>query len=76
MPIYEYECPKCQVVHEVLQKMSDAPIATCTDCGGPVTKVFSKSTFALKGTGFYTTDYKKPASTTSASPAAPTPTKK
>jgi putative FmdB family regulatory protein len=76
MPIYEYECPKCEVVHELLQKMSDAPLTSCPDCKAPVTKVFSRSSFALKGTGFYTTDYKKPAAKAEVAPAAPKPAEK
>ena len=59
MPRYEYECIKCQKVHEVIQKFSDAPLEKCPECGGPITKVFSQSSFALKGTGWYTTDYKR-----------------
>jgi putative FmdB family regulatory protein len=75
MPIYEYECTKCEVVREELQKMSDAPLSICPDCGGPVSKVFSKSSFALKGTGFYSTDYKKPqAQSTSSTSSSTTPT--
>lgn len=69
MPIYEYECPGCETVHEVTQKMSDAPLATCPTCGGPVKKLISLSAFHLKGTGWYNTDYKK--STNTAASAAP-----
>ncbi len=66
MPLYEYQCPLCQKVHEVMQKFSDAPMETCPDCKGPVTKLISMSSFALKGTGWYTTDYKR-----KSGPAAP-----
>jgi putative FmdB family regulatory protein len=59
MPRYEYECAKCEKVIEVTQKFTDAPLAHCPDCSGPVSKVFSQSSFALKGTGWYTTDYKR-----------------
>lgn len=59
MPRYEYECNKCEKVFEVMQKFSDAPLAKCPECSGPVTKVFSLSSFALKGSGWYTTDYKR-----------------
>ncbi len=59
MPIYEYECEACQKVHEVSQKMADAPIRTCPSCGGSVRKLISRSAFAFKGSGFYTTDYKR-----------------
>lgn len=74
MPIYEYECPKCAKVIEVMQKFSDAPLAECPDCQGPVSKKVSKTSFQLKGTGWYATDYKKspstPAPVPSSTPAA------
>ena len=61
MPIYEYECPKCKKVHEVTQKMSDKPLTRCPTpkCKGKVKKIMSMTSFALKGSGWYTTDYKK-----------------
>lgn len=61
MPIYEYECEGCHKVHEVMQKFSDAPLAACPDCGKSVHKIMSRTSFALKGTGWYSTDYKKSA---------------
>jgi putative FmdB family regulatory protein len=57
MPLYEYDCPACGRF-EVLQKMSDAPLAK-HGCGKKVKKVMSASAFAFKGSGFYSTDYKK-----------------
>ena len=59
MPVYEYECSKCKKVHEVEQRMSDAPLKKCPDCSGSVQKLISLSSFALKGAGFYTNDYKR-----------------
>lgn len=44
-----------------MQKFSDAPMAACPDCGGPVSKLMSRSSFALKGSGWYTSDYKRAA---------------
>jgi putative FmdB family regulatory protein len=58
MPLYEYQCESCQKVHEIIQKFSDAPLAECPDCNGPMSKLISRSSFALKGSGWYTTDYK------------------
>jgi putative FmdB family regulatory protein len=72
MPIYEYQCPKCEKVFDVIQKFSDAPLEKCEECGGPVSKLVSMSSFALKGTGWYTTDYKR-ASGPSASPKSSAP---
>jgi putative FmdB family regulatory protein len=79
MPLYEYQCSSCQKIHEVMQKFSDAPLAECPECKGPVEKLMSLSSFALKGSGWYTTDYKragsssasKSSSAETAKPAAP-----
>ncbi len=57
--MYEYECANCEKVHEVLQKFSDTPLTECPDCGKSIKKLMSRSSFALKGTGWYTTDYKR-----------------
>jgi putative FmdB family regulatory protein len=59
MPLYEYECAKCNKIHDVVQKFSDAPLSACPECSGPVTKLISRSSFSLKGSGWYTTDYKR-----------------
>ena len=57
MPIYEYECEKCGAHAEVLQKFSDKPISECEICHGKMKKLISQSTFHLKGSGWYVTDY-------------------
>jgi len=57
MPIYEYECTKCGVLEEVLQKFSDQPLSTCSHCSGSLHKVISQNSFHLKGGGWYVTDY-------------------
>ena len=57
MPIYEYQCQSCGKRTEVLQKMDDAPLATCPNCGGEVKKLISAPAFQLKGSGWYVTDY-------------------
>ncbi len=58
MPLYEYRCDACQHQFEVIQKFSDAPIATCPKCaGGPVEKLLSSPAIQFKGTGWYITDY-------------------
>jgi len=57
MPIYEYECTQCGKVEEVLQNFSDAPLTTCSVCSGKLNKLISQSTFHLKGSGWYVTDY-------------------
>jgi putative FmdB family regulatory protein len=57
MPIYEYECTKCGNVEEALQKFSDKPLTRCGHCKGKLIKLVSQSTFHLKGSGWYVTDY-------------------
>ena len=57
MPIYEYECNKCGKIEEMLQKFSDKPLTKCRSCAGKLHKLVSQSTFHLKGTGWYATDY-------------------
>ena len=57
MPIYEYECTACGKVEEVLQNFSDEPLTTCGHCSGKLHKLISQSSFHLKGSGWYVTDY-------------------
>ena len=59
MPIYEYRCGACGFQKEVLQKLSDAPLKDCPECGKPsVTKMVTAAGFQLKGSGWYATDFK------------------
>jgi putative FmdB family regulatory protein len=64
MPIYEYECSKCGRIDEVLQKFSDKPLAKCKHCSGKLHKLISHSSFHLKGSGWYITDYANKSQTT------------
>lgn len=57
MPIYEYSCQKCQARVEVMQKITDKPLKRCRSCGGKLEKEWSTSSFQLKGSGWYVTDY-------------------
>ena len=56
MPIYEYQCGKCGVF-EVTQKITDAPLRRCPKCKGKASKLISSTSFQLKGSGWYATDY-------------------
>jgi putative FmdB family regulatory protein len=60
MPVYEYQCESCGAVHEIIQKYSDIPVTKCPACGGSVKKLISNTSFVLKGTGWYKTDYASP----------------
>jgi putative FmdB family regulatory protein len=69
MPIYEYQCSACGHTLEALQKMSEDPLKTCPACHkDSLGKLVSATSFQLKGTGWYATDFKTkpaaPASTT------------
>ena len=57
MPIYEYKCTKCNEQFEVMQKMSDDPLTECSSCGGELKKLITSTSFVLKGSGWYVTDY-------------------
>jgi len=59
MPIYEYTCQKCGRHLEVMQKMSDKPLTRCPECKGKLEKIFSQTSFQLKGSGWYVSDYAK-----------------
>lgn len=70
MPIYEYECTQCSEVEEVTQKFSDKPLTKCRHCAGKLQKLISQSSFHLKGTGWYVTDYSPKPQGSSAPPKA------
>ena len=56
MPIYEYRCGQGHTF-EVMQRMSDEPVASCETCAAPVERVFHPVAVHFKGSGFYNTDY-------------------
>ena len=71
MPIYAYKCESCGHAKDVLQKMSDAPLADCPACGKPTfSKQLTAAGFQLKGSGWYATDFKGSAGGASATAAA------
>lgn len=57
MPIYEFKCEECGREFEVFQRITDPEVTTCKFCKGHTRKLVSLSTFHLKGTGWYVTDY-------------------
>jgi putative FmdB family regulatory protein len=67
MPVYEYECTECGRIQEAWQGLSDAPLTTCQQCSGRLIKLISHSTFHLKGTGWYVTDYANKSGSSTAS---------
>jgi putative FmdB family regulatory protein len=81
MPIYAYKCESCGHAKDVLQKMSDAPLSVCPECGAATfKKQLTAAGFQLKGSGWYVTDFRggdngskpaKPGDGDSSTPAAP-----
>ncbi|VCU69985.1 Zinc ribbon domain protein [Pigmentiphaga humi] len=86
MPIYAYKCSACGFEKDALQKMSDAPLTDCPQCGqSAFSKQLTAAGFQLKGSGWYVTDFRNgnksgsggaaaspsPASASSASDSAP-----
>lgn len=57
MPIYEYHCTSCDDHFEISQKITDAPLSNCPKCSGALEKLISQTSFVLKGSGWYQTDY-------------------
>lgn len=59
MPIYEYSCSNCNHQFEVIQKINDEPVKVCPECSNKtVIRLVSPTSFQLKGTGWYVTDFK------------------
>lgn len=75
MPVYEYACDDCQQVFEVEQRITEDPLTTCVLCEGTkVKRLISQTSFVLKGSGWYVTDYKgkKPEADNNSAKSAPT----
>ncbi|MBF0227640.1 MAG: zinc ribbon domain-containing protein [Desulfobacterales bacterium] len=57
MPIYEYQCQNCNKIEEAFQSINDEALSKCPSCSGKLSKLISQSSFHLKGSGWYVTDY-------------------
>ncbi len=72
MPTYEYKCTKCGILFELVQRMSDAPISTCGECGGKVKRLIGTGAgIIFKGSGYYCTDFKTKTGTPDTPPPKP-----
>ncbi|WP_312995347.1 FmdB family zinc ribbon protein, partial [Achromobacter animicus] len=68
MPIYAYKCSACGHAKDVLQKISDAPLSVCPECGqSTFSKQVTAAGFQLKGSGWYVTDFRNNGSGNSSS---------
>ena len=70
MPLYEYKCLKCENVVEVLQKLNDRPLRKCKLCSGKLEKLISRTSFQLKGGGWFAHGYGGDSSEKSSSSAS------
>jgi putative FmdB family regulatory protein len=57
VPLYEYQCTKCENRFERIQKFSDPLVTDCPLCGGRVERTISVPAVHFKGSGWYVTDY-------------------
>lgn len=72
MPIYAYGCTSCGLQKDVMQKMSDAPLTVCPECGKETfVKQLTAAGFQLKGSGYYVTDFKNGSQPKPAAASAP-----
>jgi len=72
MPIYAYKCESCGFSKDVLQKLSDAPLSDCPQCGASsFRKQVTAAGFQLKGSGWYVTDFKGGNAPAAVAPATP-----
>jgi len=61
MPVYEYACEKCGHEFEAEQRISEDPIRTCPKCRArKVKRLISRTSFVLKGSGWYSDLYSSP----------------
>lgn len=70
MPLYEYLCESCGRRTEVLQRLDEPPLTTCSECGGPLRKLLSAPAFQFKGSGWYLTDYARKSGSDAGAPKA------
>ncbi len=61
MPTYEYHCQSCGHRFDVLQKITEEPLTRCPKCHRARLKRLIGAGLGVifKGSGFYTTDYKR-----------------
>ncbi len=64
MPTYEYKCPNGHLFEKTFPRISSQRFAKCPVCGKRAERLISGGAGVhFKGSGFYATDYKRPAGT-------------
>ena len=61
MPTYSYECTECGNRFDAVQAFSDDALTTCPECSGRLRKLFNSVGVVFKGSGFYRTDSRESA---------------
>lgn len=59
MPLYEYECPVCGMTFEQMRHFDDVTLPPCPRGHAGVRRVFAPAGIIFKGSGFYSTDYRR-----------------
>ena len=70
MPTYQYACTECGHRLEAVQSFADEPLTECPSCQGRLRKLFNSVGIVFKGSGFYRTDSRKGADSSSSSTVA------
>ncbi len=65
MPTYSYACTECDNKFDLVQAFSDDALTQCPKCEGRLRKLFGKVGVVFKGSGFYRTDSREAAKSTS-----------
>ena len=60
MPIYEYQCTRCQAVRDIKHGFKETTSEACPMCGGELKRLFNPAGIVFKGSGFYVNDSRKP----------------
>jgi putative FmdB family regulatory protein len=76
MPLYDYACTKCGRTHEVRHGFDETYERPCDACGAPLRRVFNPAPVVFKGSGFYVTDSRRPATGKSEKPKEEAPSSK
>ena len=61
MPTYSYACTECGNRFDAVQAFSDDALTTCPECSGRLRKLFNSVGVVFKGSGFYRTDSRESA---------------
>ncbi|MBV8860750.1 MAG: FmdB family transcriptional regulator [Mycobacterium sp.] len=61
MPTYSYACTECDNRFDVVQAFTDDALTTCENCSGRLRKLFNSVGVVFKGSGFYRTDSREAA---------------